>query len=318
MLPHVQKLASAPFPPPPAKLTLQPRHEEPLELDSLGLLTLVDPYDVPPTAVSTASTEGGVDDDEEVSVVLAGSDPIGRVRLADTAAARGAFLLRSDGVEEEEGGWVGGGGEKGGGGAARHHQEGRGPSQSHSHREHSHGHGHGHGSQAHGVGAHGKDATACCGGSAGVEQNGVGHSHDHGHGHVHGHGHADGHACNGHHGGKSGAAGEAEVEMKKVHGKHGAAAVGGHGEGHGHEHRVHGHLHAHDGECGGGGCSHESGHAHGAECGGGGGGCKGHGSLKSMNLWAVLVHAIADAVSSGVVCVQGELFAHYGSEKGRR
>eukprot|EP00752_Nemacystus_decipiens_P012010 g10648.t1 len=283
-------------------------HEEPAGLDSLGPFTLVDRYDVPPTAVLSTSTEGGVGDAEEVSVVFAGSDPIGRVRIADTAAARGAFLVGGDGGgEEQEGGWVGGGGENGSGGGTCHHQEGHGHSHSHSHEKH----GHGHGSHANGGGHHGEDAS-CCGGSAGLGQNEVGHSHGHGHGHA-----------NGHHRGESSASGKAEVEMKNVHGKHGAAAVSGHGESHLHNHRVHGHRHGREAGCGGGGCSHGAGHAHGhhghehgAECGGGrgGAGCKGHDTLKSMNLWAVLVHSIADAVSSGVVCVQGIVAYHFGKD----
>eukprot|EP00903_Cladosiphon_okamuranus_P007729 g7489.t1 len=287
-------------------------HEEPAGLDSLGLLTLVDPvkpYDIPSTAVLSTSTEGRVDDDEEVSVVLAGSDPIGRVRLEDTAAARGEFFFSGDGGDEEEGGWVGAGGGRGSGcgGGTSHYQEEEEHTSSHSH-SHSHGehsHVHGHRSQIDGGGDDGEGGGRCGGGGAGVGQNGGGHSHDHGH--------ANGRACNGHQGGES-ASGKAEVELKKVHGKHGAAAVGGHGEGHGHEHRVHGH-HASAG-CSGGGCSHGNGHAHGyhAHEHGAEGGCKGHSALKSMNLWAVLVHAIADAVSSGVVCVQGIVAYSFGKD----
>ncbi|CAM9880129.1 unnamed protein product, partial [Ectocarpus fasciculatus] len=148
---------------------------------------------------------------------------------------------------------------------------------------------HANGGHRHGEDSHGDDA--CCSSSGG--QNGD--SHDH----AHGHGHNDG------------------LEMKKVHGKHGSAAVGGGcgggggGEGHGHEHHVHGHHHddleSGGGGGGGGGCSHSDGHAH-----GGGGGCKGHHG-KSMNLMAVLVHAIADAVSSGVVCAQGVIAFSFGT-----
>ncbi|CAM9713434.1 unnamed protein product, partial [Scytosiphon promiscuus] len=99
-------------------------HETPVELDSMGLLTLVDPYDVPvKEALSTFAGGGGGDgdDDEEISVVLAGPDPIGRVSLANTTAAREAALLSSarrsgggvivagdEGEEDEHrGAWVG-------------------------------------------------------------------------------------------------------------------------------------------------------------------------------------------------------------------
>ncbi|CAN0387460.1 unnamed protein product, partial [Ectocarpus fasciculatus] len=233
-------------------------HEAPVKLDSVGVLTLVDRYDVPPSAVSSSACGG--DDGEEISVVLAGSDPIGRVSLNNTAVAREALLSSGNGGEE-------------------------GHACSHSHGGHDH---HANGGHRHGEDSHGDDA--CCSGSSGG-QNGA--SHDH----AHGHGHNDG------------------LEMKKVHGKHGSAAVGGGcgggggGEGHGHEHHVHGHHHddLESGGGGGGGCSHSDGHAH-----GGGGGCKGHHG-KSMNLMAVLVHAIADAVSSGVVCAQGVIAFSFGT-----
>lgn len=240
-----------PPPPPPPTPNLPRRHEAPVKLDSVGLLTLVDRYDVPPTAMSPSACG---DDGEEISVILAGSDPIGRVSLNDTTVAREAFLSGNGGGFEE----AGGGGDEEAGHACSHSHGG------HSHHAHAHRHEEGRGN-GHGDG--------CC--SSGGQNGG---SHDH----------ANGHDIND------------GLEMKKVHGKHGAAAVGGcGGESHGHEHHVHGHHHDDADSGSGDGCSHSSGHAH------GGGGCKGHG--QSMNLMAVLVHAIADAISSGVVCAQGEL-----------
>lgn len=224
-----------------------------MKLDAVGLLTVVDRYDVPPTAGPSSACGG--DDGEEISVILAGSDPIGRVSLKNTAVAREALLSANGGGIED----VGGGGGGGEGGHACSHSHG-------GHHHHANGHRH---EEDRGNG-HG---DACCSHSG---QNGGSHAH------------VNGHVDND------------ELEMKKVHGKHGAAAVGGgcSGESHGHEHHVHGHHHDDVDSGGGDGCSHSYGHAD------GGGGCKGHG--QSMNLMAVFVHAIADAVSSGVVCAQGE------------
>ncbi|CAB1105297.1 unnamed protein product [Ectocarpus sp. CCAP 1310/34] len=232
------------------------RHEAPVKLDSVGLLTLVDRYDVPPTAVSPSACGG--DDGEEVSVILAGSDPIGRVSLNNTAVAREALLSGNGGGGSSSGS----GGE--GGHACSHSHEGH-----HHHANGHHGHANGHRDEEDPGNGHG---DACCSHGG---QNGGSYAH------ANGHGDNDG------------------PEMKKVHGKHGAAAVGGgcSGESHGHEHHVHGHHHDDVDSGDGDGCSHSHGPAD------GGGGCKGHGH--SMNLMAVLVHAIADAVSSGVVCAQG-------------
>lgn len=262
-----------PSPLPDCKLSC--RHETHAEkLDSMGLLTVEDPDDVRRSAIES---------DEEVSVEFAGS-----------ASTKKAFLLGDGGDEEEGAGqedaWVGGGG-----GGHSHASE-------HSH-EHGHSHGNGHG-------------------------NGNGHGSDHGNGSVHGNGHghhhdANGPGCNGHRGGGAVVGG---VEMRHLPGNViDAAAVGeGNGHSHGHSHG-HGHDHGHDhegdkrGGSGDRGCAGSNGHVHGhadhshvaggagggGGCGGGGGG-GGHG--KSMNLWAVLVHAIADAVSSGIVCAQGEAF----------
>ncbi|CAN0025780.1 unnamed protein product [Ectocarpus sp. 12 AP-2014] len=245
-------------------------HEAPVKLDSVGLLTLVDRYDVPPTAESSSACGG--DDGEEISVILAGSDPIGRVSLNNTAVAREALLSGNGGGFED----VGGGRE---GGHACSHSHGGHHHHANGHNHHASGHNHhtnGHHQHANGHrleedrgNGHG---DACCS-----------HGGQNGGSHVHANGHVDNHA----------------LEMNKVRGKHGAAAVGGGclGESHGHEHHVHGHHHDDVDSGGGDGCSHSHGHAD------GGGGCKGHG--QSMNLMAVLVHAIADAVSSGVVCAQG-------------
>ncbi|CAM9713503.1 unnamed protein product, partial [Scytosiphon promiscuus] len=173
-----------------------------------------------------------------------------------------------------------------------------------------HGHGHSHVEEGLSVSRHSGGTEPCSTSSSGSgggcgHSVGAGHSHDHehghDHGHVHGHRHANGHACsNGSAGGKDG------VEMTEkisVQGKHGTAAVcGGGGVCGGGE--SHGHHGGNSG--GGGGCSHAHGGGHGARAGAGGGGCSGHGhGGGSMNLMAVLVHAIADAVSSGVVCAQG-------------
>ncbi|CAM9384658.1 unnamed protein product [Ectocarpus sp. 8 AP-2014] len=238
-------------------------HEAPAKLDTVGLLTLVDRYDVPPTAGPSSACGG--DDGEEISVILAGSDPIGRVSLHNTAVAREALLSGNGGGFEDVGGGGGGGGGEGGHAC------------SHSHGGHHH-HANGHRHEEDRGNGHG---GACC--SHGGQNGGS-------------HGHANGHVNND------------GLEMK-VHGKHGAAAVGGgcSGESHGHEHHVHGHHHddVDSGDGGhGDGCSHSHGHAD------RGGGCKGHG--QSMNLMAVLVHAIADAVSSGVVCAQGVVAFSFG------
>ncbi|CAM9223134.1 unnamed protein product [Ectocarpus sp. 12 AP-2014] len=255
-------------------------HEAPVKLDSVGLLTLVDRYDVPPTAGSSSAC--GDDDGEEVSVILAGSDPIGRVSLNNTAVAREALLS-------------GNGGSGGEGGHACSHSHGGHHHHANGHQPHANGHNHhanGHHQHANGHLHHanghrdeegpgnGHGDTCCSHGG----QNGGSHAH------ANGHGDNDG------------------LEIKKVHGKHGAAAVGGgcSGESHGHEHHVHGHHHDDVDSGDGDGCSHSHGHAD----GGGGGGCKGHG--QSMNLMAVLVHAIADAVSSGVVCAQGVVAFSFG------
>lgn len=80
---------------------------------------------------------------------------------------------------------------------------------------------------------------------------------------------------------------------------HGGAVVGGDeggGEGIGcHEH--HSCIpHDHDSENGGHGHGHSHDHSH----------CKGDWTEDtSMNIWAVFVHAVADAVSSAIVCAQG-------------
>ena len=90
----------------------------------------------------------------------------------------------------------------------------------------------------------------------------------------------------------------------------GAAVANGAEERNGDEHGAHGHAHRNSG-----GCSHDHGdsnghshdHDHGHGVGDGDGCSGGHGRPgKSMNLWAVLVHAISDAISSGLVCVQGD------------
>lgn len=71
---------------------------------------------------------------------------------------------------------------------------------------------------------------------------------------------------------------------------------GGCSSGHSHDHD-HGHTHDHDNHHG---HSHDNHHGHAGK----------HGHLpgvRSMNIWAVLVHAVSDAISSGIVCVQGTL-----------
>lgn len=297
---------SLPPPPPTLSLVCARSHEVPVELDSLGLLTLVDPFDVAAKSALTsfAGDDGRADNhhhdsDHEISVVLAGPDPIGRVSLANTTAARDAAYLSSrrrkgggvavSGDEEgHRGAWVGGGG----GHACSHSHAGGGCSHGHGHEESGccdgDGHGHDHAEEGLSLSRHSGGTEPCSssstgsGGGGGCGGQGVGEAHSHDHGHEH---HANGHACsNGGHGSKNG------VEMTK---KHGGACGGGR--------EAHGHHGGHSGG-GGGGCSHVHEHGHGA--GAQGGGCGGHGG-GSMNLMAVLVHAIADAVSSGVVCAQG-------------
>lgn len=63
---------------------------------------------------------------------------------------------------------------------------------------------------------------------------------------------------------------------------------GGCSSGHSHDHD-HGHSHDHDNHHG-----HTGEHRH-------------FPGGRSMNIWAVLVHAVSDAISSGIVCVQGTL-----------
>lgn len=210
----------------------------------MGLLTLVDPYEVPLSDLS------GGKGDEEVSVVLAGSDPIGRVGVCGgTPPQDEAFLIGNGGMAGskplEIGEWSGDGGHV----------------RSHDQRHHDTGLLHRHKGTSNG-GCNGKSRK---------------------------------HASNGH-----------SVVGKAA--SHGAAAVGGGEEEHGHEHHVHAH-HGDDDQGHGHGHDHGHDHGHGHDTGEGGG-CRGHGhggcgGGKSMNLWAVLVHAIADAISSGIVCAQG-------------
>ena len=111
------------------------------------------------------------------------------------------------------------------------------------------------------------------------------HHHDHDHDH-HGHHHDHEHDHHHSHGDK------AKKDKKKKHSHD--HSHGGHGHshgGHGHSHGGHGHSHDHsDG-------GHD--HSHG-----------GHGHSHDMNMWAVFVHYLGDAISSVFVLVTG-LLIHF-------
>lgn len=130
--------------------------------------------------------------------------------------------------------------------------------------------------------------------------------HNHGHSHL-----ANGHSnlANGHATEDSGVEMPTRVTMiDKIHGAtvadnyqedygangHANGNSGGCTSGHSHDHdhghsldHDHGHFHDHDNH-------HGYAREHGHRAGG-----------KSMNIWAVLVHTISDAISSGVICAQG-------------
>lgn len=237
-------------------------------------MNLLTSQDSPASPRSAAPAAAARQDDKQISIELAGIYPTGRNGIEGSTSSRGAFLYG----DEEEGGL----------GHPDDHSDGpeRGRMAAVTNGVPTSRNGHHHFAV--------KGSNGTC-------------RHDDGHGHAHGHGHGHGHEEE-----------VGEVDTLQYHGTHGSSAVGDddtsniiHAWG-GAQQQCNGHGHSRD---------HDSGldrdstniHHHGHEDHGanaatahGGGGCdhgRGHG--RSMNLWAVFVHAIADAVASGVVCIQG-------------
>lgn len=312
-------------------------------LDGLELVTLVDAYDSNnPRSCSTSSpcSFSPVDygAEEVVSVTLAGSEPplmVGKTETTSKSAAhshhhgdhdhnhnshgganeKGTFLLgvgecggvhghgegggkerrrtiqQAEGPEDDEGfiggeedSWVGGAG----GAMSRSSEQG------HNHHGHSHDHGHNRSSSTCSIGSDGLCRRRNAAASGTIDGMGSGgHFCSNGHGH-----HQSDHLANGN---------VNKSDKERI----GRCRSDGGGEGGGgvEECRGHGHHHDHDSDShnshNGHSHGHEHGHSHGRRRGhGGGGGSCGGG--KSMNIWAVFVHAVADAVSAGIVGAQGD------------
>lgn len=259
----------------------------------LGLLESAESFETSPSIssnspISSRDTHGGLSRDaDEVSVMLAGSHPplVGDNRnVINGSVVRGeTFLLgegsgkgeatktggREEGLGEEDG-WVGGGG---------------GVPCSDSGRLHDHGHGNGLCHRRHKPGG----SSECNGHHHRHDDDGIG-SHGHGGACNGGGGHHEHHLDHGH-SGSSAVVGDA---IKEQHGRH---VTHDHSHGCSHGHGAHGHGHeVHDDD--------DDEHHH---CGGARGAAgSGESAGMSMNIWAVLVHAVADAISSGIVCAQGE------------
>lgn len=154
-----------------------------------------------------------------------------------------------------------------------------------------------------------KEAYFVGNGGTGSEREGGGQwAEDGGRDYSHDHGHHDIELSHRHTGDVNSGVGSCKSHKQAFHGhavggkgaSHGTAAMraGTEAEGragsHGREHHAHGH-HGHNS---GHGHNHGHGHDGGARGGGDGG--------KSMNLWAMLVHAVVDAFSSAIVCAQGK------------
>ena len=175
----------------------------------------------------------------------------------------------------------------------------------HSHGEHGHSHGGGHG-HSHGGHSDGNSDDDCSD-SEGDDS----HDHDHDHAHDHDHGHSHGHHGHGH---------------SRGHHGHGHSHGNGHDDGHGHSHgHSHGHnddsAHGHnDDNAHGHGSAHGHGDSHEQDDSNG----QGQGQFNilssesgNMNIQAVLLHVLGDALGSVGVIISALVISYGGTDPRR-